>query len=384
MKHPGVTRRSARLLVRACMIVLLAWSGLTAGASDRSGRDISDMNRDGRVDQYDLILFSLEMNQTRWELVNWCEWLEENENIAIYQQYRRMFAYIRDRFKCGPSEPDDPLAVENSIRYPTRMALGPDGIVYLTDAMVGSVFLFEPEVSLVDPLAEIKGFERPLGIVVTTDGDILVGDHDLHAVLRCTAGGTIEQAIGEAEIRMPSDLAMDREGNLYVADSESNVIWVYDEEGELLRVIRSGGLSFPTSVRIQYPDEIPGVPRLYVGDKGNYLVKVFDLNGNFIREFGGFPIKSGMMGTSWDWEGRFMSIQDLVSGSSGNLFVLDGYMVNIQEISGDDGTFVRAFGEKGSGPGQMLVPIDLLILPGGELLVSDAVNRRLELVGIIQ
>ena len=371
-------------------IVLLAIMCLTcmSGFSDgeRGGRDLSDMNRDGRIDTEDLALFSIQFEHVQWETINWCSWLEANEEDPRFQQYDILLAYIRDRFRCGPVEPDDPLVVTNAVRYPTRMALGPNGIVYVTDAVVGSVYLFEPEVSLVQPMGEIKGFGKPLGIAVTVDGNIFVGDHEDQVVKRCTQQGNIVQSIGAGQVRMPSDLALDRDGNLYVADSESNVIWVYDQGGDPLRVIRSGELNFPSCIRICYPDEGTGASgaELYVGDKGSYLIKVFDLQGNYLRSFGGFPEKSGMISTTWDWEGHFVAIQDLVLGQSGNLMVLDGYMVNIQEITADDGSFVRALGERGTGPGQMQVPMDLLLLPGGELLVSDAVNRRLDLVEVFQ
>jgi len=116
-------REKAVSLLIILTMCLICVTGFAEG--ERAGRDLSDLNRDGRIDTGDLALFSIQFEHVQWEKINWCAWLEANEEDPRFQQYDILLAYIRDRFKCGPVEPEDPLAVTNAVRYPTRMALGP-------------------------------------------------------------------------------------------------------------------------------------------------------------------------------------------------------------------------------------------------------------------
>ena len=379
------TSRIANRILILCLCVIL--SQFPGFPGDRSGRDLSDMNRDGQVNGEDVALFqerfvSADLGEGTF---SWCGWLEENGAAAQHSPYARLFDFIYEINNCEDwVEPAD-LTVVHAILYPTRIALGPSGEIYMTDNKVGSIFVLDPSESLSDPVAEYKLGFRPLCIAVDEEGSLYVGNADSGSVEKFTQSGTLVQVFGSGEIRMPSDAVLDREGNLYVADSRSNLVWVFRPTGQLLRTIRSGDMKFPSSVAIDYIGSGNGgtTSELYVADKDHYLVKVYDLAGNYLREFGGFPIKSGMMGTNWDWEGRFVSMADLTMEPTGNLLVLDNYMLNIQELNSLSGAFIRATGEAGSGLGQMKLPIDMLILPSGELLVADAGNRCLVLVEVL-
>ena len=83
---------------------------------------------------------------------------------------------------------------------------------------------------------------------------------------------------------MSNDMAFDHGGNLYVADSLSDSIKVYDSAGGWLRNIGEsgdgeGGLRFPTALTIAYRQ---GIGDLYVADQGNAKVQVFDLEHKFL------------------------------------------------------------------------------------------------------
>lgn len=381
---------SAGFRNRLILFLFLLFIGTTAQADDRAGRDLSDMNRDGRVSGEDVALFQqkfLEVNAVQGLSFDWCGWLRDHQTDPQYRQYTLLLAYVNRYFDCesGADPNANSLAVIHPVLYPTRLALGPAGEIYMTDARVGSVYVYDSSGSLSAPVAEYKFAIKPLCIAVDMAGFLYVGNSEKASVEKYAPDGSLVSIFGLNEIRMPNDAVLDADGNLYVADSRSNVIWVYRPNGQLLRTIRTGNLEFPSAVDIDYVDDGNGgtVGELYVADREHYLVKVYDLAGNYLREFGGFPIKSGMLGTSWDWEGRFVSMADLVIGPGGNLFVLDNYMINIQELDPVSGTFVRSMGEAGTGPGQMKLPIDMLILPSGEVLVADAGNRRLVLVEVL-
>ena len=277
---------------------------------------------------------------------------------------------------------EDPLAVKNSNDHPTRLALGPDGNLYVSDPKVGSIFIYDPQLQVT---GELKDLNSPVGVAVDSSYNIYVGSSgSLGKVEKYDHQGKLVATIGEGKIRMPTDLTLDRYGNLYVADRESNLVWVYDQNGILLRTIRRGGLKSPMAVEVAYSADGSGQQEVYVADQGNYLVKVFDLQGNLLRSFGGFPTKGGMMGTTWYWEGKFISLQSLavVMDGQGNplLHALDVYMNKVQILNAVTGDYIADYGQHGPNPGQLKLPLDIIINFSGDVIVANADNKRVEII----
>jgi hypothetical protein len=270
----------------------------------------------------------------------------------------------------------DPLALKHANTYPVRMALGPNGQLYVSDPKIKSIFIYNTDLQLT---RELKGLSSPLGVAVDSEGSIYVGNAGVDAnVEKYDSQGKLVATIGQGLVRAPTDMALDLNDNLYVADSKSNVVWVYQSDGTHLRTIRSGGLKSPMAVEISYYYDQTG--ELFVADKGNYLVKVFDLQGNLLRSFGGFPEKGGMMGTTWYWEGKFFSLQSLAMDTQGRLHALDIYMTKIQILDPVTGVYIADYGEYGTGSGQLKLPLDIIINSDGVVIVADTDNRRVEVI----
>jgi hypothetical protein len=274
---------------------------------------------------------------------------------------------------------EDPLAVNHVNDYPTRLALGPNGNLYVSDPKVRSIFIYDTNLQLT---RELKGLYNPLGVAVDSAGFIYVGNAGIGNVEKYNSQGNLVATIGQGTIRVPNDLALDWDGNLYVADNNSNLVWVFKPDGTLLRTVRRGGLKSPMAVEVAYYDDGTGQPigELFVADKGNYLVKVFDLQGNLLRSFGGFPAKGGMMGTTWSWKGKFISLQSLAVDAQGNLHALDIYMNRVQILDPVTGAYIADYGEPGTGAGQLKLPLDIIINNGGDVIVANSDNKKVEVI----
>ncbi len=74
------------------------------------------------------------------------------------------------------------------------------------------------------------------------------------------------------EFNTPHSIAADAKGNLYVADRGNRRIQVFDGEGTFLR-----------EITIDVPYDAKG--NIYVADRGNRRIQVFDGEGAFLREF---------------------------------------------------------------------------------------------------
>jgi DNA-binding beta-propeller fold protein YncE len=272
----------------------------------------------------------------------------------------------------GPACGNAPGTACTASSYPTRLFWAPDGRLYVSDAQSGSVFVYERRPGLTQ-VGRYRKLLKPLGIALGPNGALYVGDDGKDRVEVYDPEGTIIRTIGDGSILMPNDLAFDATGDLYVVDSKSNEIQVYDPiSGALLRTIGAGELRFPVALEISGQE-------IFVADQRNAQIKVFDLQGNLLRALGGF-VGQGSLGYSW--KGKFVHLQSVAIDSAGRLHALDTQQGLIEVLDATTGAFITSYGVKGTGPGQLSMPLDIDINDADETAVSDAGNRRVEILSV--
>jgi DNA-binding beta-propeller fold protein YncE len=87
------------------------------------------------------------------------------------------------------------------------------------------------------------------------------------------------------EFDLPTAVAADAVGDVYVADSRNARIQELDSWGNFLRVIASGG---GHAGELNFPEDVvtDAAGSLYVADNGNNRIQKFDSHGNFVLAFG--------------------------------------------------------------------------------------------------
>jgi hypothetical protein len=75
-------------------------------------------------------------------------------------------------------------------------------------------------------------------------------------------------------------------------------------------------------------------------------------------------------------EGGFADVTAVAVDPAGAAFVLDGKDCRVAVFDAG-GKFVRTFGRKGQGPGELNGPIGIFVTPGNEIMVEESLNRRL-------
>jgi sugar lactone lactonase YvrE len=291
---------------------------------------------------------------------------------------KRGFDAPPGRAKDGGGEPVDPLAVVNECIYPTRIAEGPGGKFYVTDAKVGSVFIYDAALQVT---GELKGLDGPLGVAVGADGRIYVGNDGRDNVEVYSPAGA-KLATLASGVQMPNDMAIDPSGSLYVADSRGGVVKAYDTTGALppRSIGADAGLVFPIALAVSHGSDANGnvVNELYVADPRSFKIYVFDLQGNFLRAYGGMASKSMMGG--FKWHGKFIKLQSLAIDAQGRLHAADCYMHNIQILNPETGAYLSSYGTYGTEPGALNLPLDIVIAQGGQAVVTNALSSRVEAI----
>ena len=265
------------------------------------------------------------------------------------------------------------LRIRHANRYPTRLARGPHGRFYVSDATADAVFIYDEELALV---GEIAGPERPLGVAVDAVGRVYVGSDGMDEVQVYDDIGRLVGTVGSGRLTMPNDLALDEQGRLFVCDSRAGTVRVYDAEGVWLHDIGRLGdgdedLRFPSAVAVGPLDG--DEPHLFVADQGHARVQVYTLDGEFVFGFG-----ERAEAFSPDWEGRFAQLQSLAVAGPGRRHGVASYMNVVQLYDPDEGRYLGHYGGYGRQPGELNLPLDILVTPGGRVLVTNAENHRLE------
>ena len=286
---------------------------------------------------------------------------------------------------CGESTTMGALTVYTTNTMPIRVAQGPDGSIYATDTEAGAVFVYNESLSVI---GQIKGISQPLGIAVNSDGLVYVGSQGSRNIQVYQSDGTVVRSFANGVVSKPNDMVHDLDGNLYVVDSLLDKVLVFDSLGHHTSDIGSygsgpGQFDFPSAVDVAYYTNAVGaaVGELFVGDQRNLRIQVFDLQGNYLRSFGGEATFSMMRG-SYKWQGNFVRLQSLRVDNQYRIHALDNQLTKIQILDAGNGNYIDSYGEFGSQPGELYMPLDILITQSfagsNRVVVANAGNSRVE------
>lgn len=106
---------------------------------------------------------------------------------------------------------------------------------------------------------------------------------------------------------------------------------------------------------------------VYVADRANYRIQVFDLQGRFLRKWG----------TSGSRDGQFYWPCALAIDGEGNVYVVDWHNNRIQ-VFDPQGRFLRKWGTQGEGDGQFHSPNGLAVDSNGNIYVAELLNHRIQ------
>lgn len=208
-------------------------------------------------------------------------------------------------------------------------------------------------------------FSRPHAVASDSRGRIYVSDLELHKVLILDLTrhlySTLKEARGVEQVfDLPAGLALDAGGRVYVSDSQKREIHRYGSDEILQLRFGKENLRRPTGLAVD-----SGRQRLYVVDTGSHQVKVFDTEGVFLKTI-------GERGTG---PGKFNFPTGIDLDRDGNLYVLDAMNARVQVLD-PEGNFVRAFGERGTALGAFQVPKAIAVSPSGHVYITDSRQSR--------
>ena len=124
---------------------------------------------------------------------------------------------------------------------------------------------------------------------ISSTDDIWITDKDGHVALRFNTSGEITMKLGNYEFPKlqepfshPSDVAVNRNGDIYISDGYGNSrIHHFSPDGELIKSWGKPG-NGPGEFTVPHALAFDSKDRLFVCDRENYRIQVFNTDGNII------------------------------------------------------------------------------------------------------
>ncbi len=265
--------------------------------------------------------------------------------------------------------------VPNFFKFPKGMVQGEAAGVAVSSN--GHIYLFQRTKPMLTEYDE-KGayiqaigegvFAHPHGLRIDADDNLWTTDDGNNLVLKLSPSGQVLLVLGrintgaEADwlFNKPADVAFGKNGEIYVADGYGNSRVVkFDRNGNYIKSWGKygkgdGEFDLPHTVAVDKEG------RVYVGDRENQRIQIFDGDGTFIKQWRGIGYPYG-----------------LVITADQHVWMTDGGYDRVVELD-QNGKIVGAFGEPGHQPGQMAWAHFLAMTPDKTIIVADVLNWRFD------
>lgn len=210
-------------------------------------------------------------------------------------------------------------------------------------------------------------FASAHGLRVDAHDNIWVTDNANHTVTKFGPDRKVLMTLGEknvpgedaAHFNKPTDIAFAPNDDFYISDGYGNSRVVkFNKQGKFLAAWGKKGTA-PGEFNLPHAIRLDAAGHIYVGDRENDRVQVFDANGKFLRQFGGFaPF------------GLFITPDQ-------TLFVADGRANKILKMT-LQGKVIASWGTTGAEPGNFQLPHGLTVARDGAIYVGEINGKRLQ------
>jgi sugar lactone lactonase YvrE len=319
----------------SCIVSTLAGSG-SSGSADRTGNEAS---------------FNLPQNLAVDSIGN--VYVADSWNYKI----RKITSagVVTTLAGSGVSGSEDGTGTAASFRGPGGVAVDSNGNVYVADNLkirkitsTGNVTTFAGSgvSGSEDGTGTAASFNSPSGVAVDKNGNVYVADSWSHKIRKITPEGVVTTFAGSgvlgsedgtgtaASFNSPSGVAVDKNENVYVADSSNNKVRKITPAGAVTTLAGSGrkGSRDGTAANFNYPNgvAVDSIGNVYVVDSGNYKIRKVTPAG-VATTLAGSGVEGSEDGTGT--AASFSWFSGLALDSSGNVYVADANNNLIRKIT---------------------------------------------------
>jgi DNA-binding beta-propeller fold protein YncE len=218
-------------------------------------------------------------------------------------------------------------------------------------------------------------FTRSHGLRIDKDDNIWATDVNAHIVMKLSPQGQVLMTLGtkgqagdwdeasqSRHFNEPNDVAIGRNGDVFVVQGHTPGrgdprVLKFDKDGKFLKSWGGKGTE-PGMFTVAHGIAIDAKGLLWVTDRENQRIQIFDQDGKFVRE-----VKYAGLPCGLDIGGQYIY---MVNGFAGQLLRLDL-----------EGNVLAATGKPGKGLGEFGEAHFIAVSPKGEIYIADTVNSTL-------
>jgi len=261
--------------------------------------------------------------------------------------------------------------ISEELSAPARMAVDTDDNVYVTDAVQRTIVKYDAQGNFVNT---IDTDLNPLSIAINNKNKLFVGDKNTGDIYRVNANGTM--SLFHSGLSFPASLVFGANNILYAVDSKQKKVLGLDVSGNVVNDFSYSSFTFPTGIAFDHqnnhiivsehggvgPDvQTCGGGSMSWGTTGPITtIYIFDIDGNYIDEFGCFGTKNGL----------FHRIQGITIGTCGNIYATDPYLGRVS-VFDPAGNYITKFGTHGDGLGEFNLPTDIAFSSDNRAFVAS-------------
>lgn len=210
------------------------------------------------------------------------------------------------------------------------------------------------------------------GIRVDAEGNIWLIDVKGHVVIKCSPEGRVLMILGNRQgiagnndsrdaFNEPTGIAFDRQGNLYVSDGYVNArVIKFNKDGEYITHWGKKGTA-DGEFNLVHDVCLDSQERVYVADRTNQRVQIFDKDGKFLGKWTD-------IGAPWGLA---------YSAKENCIYMCDGVNNRIVKLS-LDGQVIGALSSYGKVPGKLDFVHNIALDSTGALYVAEIKNWRVQ------
>ncbi|HEV7406778.1 MAG TPA: choice-of-anchor tandem repeat NxxGxxAF-containing protein [Chthoniobacteraceae bacterium] len=300
---------------------------------------------------------------------------------------------------------------------PYGLAVQPDGTVFVADSGNHSIRKITPggdvttvagngSPGIADGTAGAARFNSPQGVAVDASGNLFVGDSVNDTIRQVTGAGVVTTLAGiaraggnadgigsTARFGYPSGLAVDANGNVFVADRDNQSIRKVTLAHQVTTLAGSPAdevdLTEFYGVFSPFGVALDSIGNAYVADPANHIIRKVTAAGVMTIFAGspGFPGSADGTGAA----ARFKAPSGVAVDADGNVFVADRDNCTVRKVTsaGVVSTFVGSVGQYGSvnatgAAARFYNPSALAVDGSGNLYVLDySVIRKVTSAGVV-
>jgi hypothetical protein len=318
----------------------------------------------------------------------------------------------------------DGVATAAMLYNPTGVAVDYAGNVYIADRNTHRIRKINTATGLLSTVAGtgMAGYlgnggpataatlYNPAGVAVDGAGNVYIADHNNQRIRKITiATGVISTVAGSgaagfsgdggaattAALLLPTGVAVDAVGNIYIADQFNHRIRKVTAATGLISTVAGNGTAgvagdgaAATSAQLNYPTGVglDGAGNIYIADRNNHRIRKVTAATGVITTYVNTGGTGGYTGEAVPASAaRLYFPSGVAVDASGNVYVADQFTMRIRKITAATGLISTVAGSENVGfggdggvasAGQLNYPFGVAVDVVGSVYIADSSNHR--------